>query len=378
MGKDYYKILGVGKTATAEEIKKAFRTKAHQYHPDKPGGDEAKFKELNEAYQVLGDSKKRAQYDQFGSAFEHAQAGGGFQGFEGFRDFSGFASGFNQGQNGSFQFDFGDLGDLFGQAFGFGSPRSSSGGAGGETKRGGRKSRGRDIEATMTIDFLESVFGAEKEIKLNKSVTCTKCGGGGAEPGSKVETCRTCNGAGAVNKVQRTILGNIQTRSTCDTCAGEGKIHSQKCSRCYGSGVTREVASLSVKIPAGIDHGQAIRLSGQGEAGERGAAAGDLYLKIKVTPSRDYSRQGDNIVSTLEIGFKQAALGDRIEVKTVDGPVTLKIPEGTQSGKVFILRDKGVPKLNTRGRGDHLVTVIVKTPTRLSREQRKILDDLNI
>jgi molecular chaperone DnaJ len=370
MGKDYYKILGVGKSASAEEIKKAFRTKAHQYHPDKPGGDEAKFKELNEAYQVLGDAKKRAQYDQFGSAFEHGQAGGGFQGFDGFRDFSGFASGFSQGQgqNGGFQFDFGDLGDLFGQAFGFG----------GETKRGGRKSRGRDIEATMTIDFLESVFGAEKEIKLNKTIVCTKCGGIGAEPGSKVETCRVCNGAGAVNKVQRTILGNIQTRMTCDTCGGEGKIHSQKCSRCYGSGVTREVATLSIKIPAGIDHGQAIRLSGQGEAGERGAAAGDLYLKIKVSPSRDFSRQGDNIISTLEIGFKQAALGDKIEVMTVDGPVTLKIPEGTQSGKVFILRDKGVPKINARGRGDHLVTIVVKTPTRLSRQQRKILEDLDI
>ena len=368
MGKDYYKILGVGKSASAEEIKKAFRTKAHQFHPDKPGGDEAKFKELNEAYQVLGDAKKRSQYDQFGSTFEHAQAGGGFQGFEGFRDFSGFANGFSQGQGGGFQFDFGDLGDLFGEAFGFG----------GTSKRSGRRSRGRDIEVSLFIDFMEAVFGAVKELKLNKSVVCSKCRGQGAEPGSKVETCRGCNGAGAVNRVQRTILGNIQTRATCDTCGGEGKIHSQKCSRCYGSGVTREVVALSVKIPAGIDHGQAIRLSGQGEAGERGAATGDLYLKIKVTPSRDFSREGDNIVSTLEIGFKQAALGDKIEVATVDGPVTLKIPEGTQSGKVFILRDRGVPKLNARGRGDHLVTVIVKTPARLSRQQRKILEDLDI
>ena len=367
MGKDYYKILGIGKNASAEEIKKAFRAKAHQYHPDKPGGDEAKFKEMNEAYQVLGDAKKRAQYDQFGSNFEHAQAGGGFHGFEGFRDFSGFASGFNQGQNGGFQFDMGDLGDLFGEAFGFGG-----------SKRSARRSRGRDIEATMTIEFTEAIFGTEKEIKLNKSVTCSKCGGQGGEPGSKVETCRSCNGAGVVNKIQRTILGNIQTRVTCEVCGGEGKTHSHKCSKCYGSGVTREVVSMSVKIPAGIDHGQAIKLSGQGEAGEHGAGAGDLYLKIKVNPSRQFNRQGDNILSRIEIGFKQAALGDKIEVATVDGPVNLKIPEGTQSGKVFILRDRGVPKLNARGRGDHLVTIIVKTPTRLTRQQRKLLEDLNI
>ncbi len=367
MGKDYYKILGVGKSASAEEIKKAFREKAHKFHPDKPGGDEQKFKELNEAYQVLSDAKKRSQYDQFGSTFEQARGQGGFHGFDGFRDFSDFASGFSQGGSGGFQFDFGDLGDIFGDAFGFGSG-----------SRGRRKQRGRDIEVSVTVDFLESVFGTEKKFSLNKAVACSKCHGQGAEPGSKVETCKTCGGTGVVTRLQRTILGNIQTRAACETCGGEGKTYSQKCSKCYGTGMTREVVNMSVKIPAGIDNGQSIRLSGQGEAGEKGAAAGDLFVKVRVTPDKRFRREGDNIVTVAEIGFRQAALGAKIEVETVDGPVTLKIPEGTQSGKVFILRDKGVHKLQGRGRGDHLVTVVVKTPAKLTREQRKILENLDL
>jgi molecular chaperone DnaJ len=367
MGKDYYKILGIDKGASADEIKKAFREKAHKFHPDKPGGDEAKFKELNEAYQVLGDATKRSQYDQFGSTFEQAQRGGGFTGFDGFRDFSGFANGFNQGQNGNWQFDLNDLGDVFGDMFGFGSGRG-----------GARKRRGNDIEVSLAVDFLEAVFGTEKEIALNKTVACDRCAGQGAEPGSKVETCNTCKGTGRVTRVQRTILGNIQSQTVCQTCEGSGKTYSQKCSKCRGAGITREVARLNVRIPAGINQNEAIRLSGQGEAGPKGAEAGDLYLKIRINPDKRFKRQDYDIISEQTIGFSQAALGDKIEIETVDGPVTLKIPEGTQSGRVFMLRGKGVPKLHSHGRGDHLVTIIVKIPIGLSRQQRKILEDLGI
>lgn len=367
MGKDYYKILGVDKNASADEVKKAFRQKAHQFHPDKPGGDEAKFKEINEAYQVLGDPNKRAQYDQFGSAFEQARERGGFHGFEGFRDFSDFASGFSSG-NGNFQFDFGDLGDIFGDMFGFGAPRAGR----------GRPRRGRDIEVSLEIDFTEAVFGTEKELTLNKTVTCGKCGGAGAEPGAKIETCKICRGTGRVVRLERTILGNIQTQTICSACEGEGKISSQKCSRCYGQGVVKEIVTLKVKIPAGIDDGESIRLSGQGETAPRGGASGDLYLKIRVAPSKKFRRDAYNILSEAEISFSQAALGSKIEVETVDGPVKLKIPEGTQSGKVFILREKGVPKLRGRGRGDHLVTVKVKIPTGLTRQQKKLLEELGL
>ena len=363
MSKDYYKTLGVEKTASQDEIKKAFRQKAHQYHPDKAGGDEAKFKEINEAYQVLGDEKKRAQYDQFGSVFEHTQSGGGFSGFDGFRDFSGFANGFNV--------NFEDLGDVFGglgDIFGFG----------GGKQRGTRARRGNDIEVTLTIDFFEAVFGAEKEIGLAKTVKCDKCQGNGAEPGAKIETCKTCRGSGRVSRVARTIFGQMQTQVSCPDCNGEGKTFSQKCSKCGGRGIVRELTNLKVGIPAGIDEGESIRLAGQGEAGAKGASAGDLYLKIRVKSDKRFERDGYDIKSIAEIKFSQAALGDKIEVETVDGLVKLKIPEGTQSGTVFRLRDRGVIKLQGRGRGDHLVKVIIKTPTNLSLKQRKALEELGV
>ncbi|NTU98416.1 molecular chaperone DnaJ [Candidatus Falkowbacteria bacterium] len=356
MSKDYYNILGVDKGASQEDIKKAFRKKAHEYHPDKPHGDEAKFKEINEAYQALGDPDKRAQYDRFGSNFEQAQGGG----FNGFRDFSGFSQG-------GVEFDLNDLGDMFGGMFGFG---------GGGRSRGPQK--GQDLEMSVTIDFKEAVFGVERELQLKKGISCSHCHGNGAEPGSKIDTCATCNGTGRVIRVQRTILGNVQTQTTCNVCNGEGKIPSQKCKKCGGIGVIKEVVTLKVKVPAGIDHGQTIRLNGQGEAGHRGAPAGDLYLHVRITPLKGFTRDGENIHSDVEIGMVQAALGTKIEVETVDGKVTLKIPEGTQSGKVFILRGYGVPKINGRNRGDHLVRVIVKTPTNLSRKQRQLLEDLGL
>ena len=369
MSKDYYNILGVGKGASQDEIKKAFRQKAHLYHPDKKGGDEAKFKELNEAYQVLGNAKKRAQYDQFGSTFEQAQAGGGFHGFDGFRDFSGFSNGFNINID-----DFGDIFSGIGDIFGFGSGRKKA------------AKNGRDIQAVLAIEFNEAVFGAEKEISLHKAVKCDKCKGNCAEPGSKIEICRTCGGSGRAVKIQRTILGNMQVQTICEDCAGEGKTYSKKCSRCSGTGICQELSKLKIKIPAGIDDGETIRLSGQGEAGEKGASAGDLYLKIRVNDDFRFSRDGYNIFSKVKIGFAQAALGSKIEVETVEGRVKLKIPEGTQSGRVFRLRGKGVPHLRGRGhfgssqarRGDHLVEIIVETPAGLTKKQKELLRELDL
>lgn len=361
MGKDYYNILGVSKGASQEEIKKVFRKKAHQYHPDKAGGDEAKFKEINEAYQVLGDSKKRAQYDQFGSSFEHAQAGGGFQGFDGFRDFSGFSNGFNVNMD--------DIGDIFGgigDIFGFGGGR------------GRNKARnGSDIQVMLNIDFNEAVFGVDKELNLRKKVVCDRCRGNGAEPGSKIKTCSTCGGSGVTTKTQRTILGNMQVQSACQDCAGEGKKYDKLCSNCRGSGISEELINLKVKIPAGIDNGETIRLSGHGQVGSKGARSGDLYLKIKIKADRRFRREGYNIFSRSEISFIQAALGDKIEVETVEGLIKLKIPAGTQSGTIFKLRGKGVARLRGGGRGDHLVEVIVKTPVNLNKKQKKILEEFD-
>lgn len=357
MSKDYYKILGVDKSASQEDIKKAFRKLAHQYHPDKTGGDEEKFKEINEAYQVLGDPDKRAKYDRFGSAFEHGQAGGGFHGFEGFRDFQGFSEGFNINMD--------DLGDMFGDIFGFGRERKEA-----------RSRRGNDVEINLAIEFMEAVFGFEKDIKVNKRVQCERCHGNGIEPGAKVDTCKTCSGTGRVTRMQRTFFGNMQVQTTCPECGGEGKTYSQKCTKCHGLGNVKEIVDLKVKIPAGIDDGQTIRLAGQGEAGAKGGPAGDLYLKINVKKDPRFARNGHDINSKAYINFTQAALGDKIDIETIDGPVQLKIPDGTQSGTVFKLKGRGVTRLNSHGRGDHLVEIIVKTPTHLTRQQKELLEGL--
>jgi len=364
MGKDYYKVLGVNKNSSQDEIKKAFRKKAHEFHPDKAGGDEAKFKEVNEAYQVLGDDKKRSQYDQFGSAFEGAQSHGGFHGFDGFRDFSGAANGMN--------FDMDDLGDLFGgigDMFGFG-------GRGGAKQA--RARRGNDIETVLTIDFNEAVFGTEKEVGLRKLVKCDRCAGNGAEPGAKIETCATCKGSGRITRAQRTILGTIQTQTVCPDCSGEGKTYTQKCSKCHGAGVTEDTVELKVKIPAGIDDGEAIRISGHGGAGMHGGPSGDLYIRVKVKSDKRFVRDRYDIKSEASIGFTQAALGDKIDIETIDGPLSLKIPAGTQSGTNFRLKGLGVYKLHNKGRGDHYVNVKIKTPTSLSRKQKQLLKDLDL
>jgi len=366
---DLYSVLGVDKNATQDEIKKAYRKLAHKYHPDKQGGDENKFKEVNSAYQVLGNEQKRKQYDQFGSSFNQAGGAGGPGGmnWEDFARAQGtagggpFGGGFNQ-QNVEF-----DMGDIFGDLFGFG--RRSSGGR-------SRSTQGNDIQTEMQVEFRDAVFGAEKLVDLYKYKICSKCGGDGAEPGSKIETCKTCQGRGQVERVQQTILGAFRTASVCPDCGGEGKTIGKKCTKCGGEGRAKESEKMKIKIPAGISDGETIRLAGKGEAGQKGTMPGDLFITIKVTPDPNFKREDDNIISEEDISFSQAALGDKIKVQTLDGKVMLKIPAGTQSGKVFKLSGKGVPHLRTRGRGDHLVTVNVVTPTKLTRQQKKLFEEL--
>lgn len=361
MSKDYYNTLGVAKDASPEEIKSAFRKKAHEHHPDK-GGNTEKFKELNEAYQVLGNPEKRQQYDQFGSAFQNGQAGGANWGG---------AGGFGGFQNGGMNFDFEDLGDMFG---GFGDIFGFSGGR----QNSKRQTRGRDMEMNMALDFLEAAFGTEKELNFTKNTTCSHCKGSGGEPGAKIETCKTCGGQGRVARVQRTILGNIQTQATCPQCEGEGKIYSQKCTQCTGSGVRREPVKIKVKIPAGINDGESIRLSGQGEAGQKNSPAGDLYLRVKLQPHKKFIREGYDIKTEEIISIKQAILGDKIEIETIHGVVKLKIPEGTQSGTIFKLKEKGITRLHNRGLGDQYVKVMVKIPNTITKKQKQILEDLGI
>lgn len=364
--KDYYSLLGVDKNASEEDIKKAFRKLAHQYHPDKTGGNADKFKEINEAYQVLGNAQKRQQYDQFGTTSDSAAGGFGGQGF----DWADFARQNGAGANGAnfdfSNFDLGDLGDLFGSAFGFG----------GRGRRGTGPQRGADLRAEMTIDFEESVRGVKKTISLHRRQACDHCEGAGAEPGSKVETCSTCQGTGQQTYAQRTPFGTFQTRSACRTCAGQGKTFEKLCRICDGTGINTVRGQINIDIPAGIDDEETIRVSGEGEAGLRGGPKGDLYIKMRVRPSKIFVREGYEILSKANISFPIAALGGSIMVETLDGPHKLDIPAGTQTGSTLRIKGLGVPKLHGRGRGDHLVEVVIKTPTSLSRKARKLLEEL--
>ncbi len=368
MAKDYYNILGVDRGATADDIKRAFRKLAHEHHPDKKGGDEARFKEINEAYQVLSNPEKRKQYDQYGQTFDQAQRQGGFGGFS-WEDLARQGGPFGGFRTDNVQFDFGDLGDMFGDLFGFGSTRRS--------RRRTERERGRDIQTEMELTFRESVFGGERVVSLVKEVRCPRCRGNGAEPGTKIETCPTCAGSGEVEQVRSTILGQVRSVGVCPECQGEGKIAREKCGRCKGEGRVREEETIKVHIPAGINSGQQIRLSGKGEAGKKGSESGDLYITVRVEADPEFERRDDDIHTTQEITFPQAALGTTLMVNALDGPEQLKIPAGTQAGKVFRLRGKGVPHLNRSGRGDHFVTVQVKTPTHLSRRQKALLEELD-
>lgn len=361
MAQDYYKTLGVNKSASADEIKAAFRKLAHEHHPDKKTGNNDKFKEINEAYQVLGNTEKRQQYDQYGQTFSGAGSGptgGGFN--SGGNPFGG--QGFGGFSSGGVNFDFGDLGDAFGSFFGGGSPQSG---------------RGQDLETEIGLEFEESVFGAEKELNLNKQIACDKCHGSGAEAGSKIISCKTCGGSGRVVRMQQTILGNFQSQATCSDCHGQGKKPEKACTKCQGSGHARGQEKIKVIIPAGISDGQSVKLTGKGEMGERGQA-GDLYIRVRVRSNKNFVRLGDDILSEAHINLKQAILGDKIKVKTVDGDVDLKIPEGTQSRTKFRLKGKGVTHLRSHGRGDQIIDVVVDIPKNLSRNQRKLLEQIEL
>lgn len=349
--RDYYEILGIGKDASADEIKKAYRKLAVKHHPDKEGGDESKFKEATEAYEVLKDATKRQRYDQFG----HAGVGGGAAGGNPFEGFQGF-----NGQ--SMHFDFGDmgLGDIFGSFFGGGGQRRS-------------EDMGRDLQTDVTLTFEEAVFGIEKTLHLTMNDVCSHCKGNRAEPGHELKTCDVCKGSGQVVQQMNTVFGAIQQASICKNCSGRGKIPEKPCSVCKASGVERVKQEITVKIPAGIDDGAVIRLREHGEAAANGNK-GDLYVQINVKPHKHFTREGDLILSNEHVDMVDAALGTEIEVQTVDGLVKMKVPAGTQSGTDFKLSNHGVPHIRDKNRGAHIVTVLVDTPTNISKAQKEVLE----
>ena len=354
MSKDYYSILGVDKKAPKEEIKKAFRTLAHKYHPDKKTGDDAKFKEINEAYSVLSDDQKRAQYDQFGSAGPSGFGGGQGQGFNGF-DFSQFTQG---GSAFGGEFDFGDI---FGDVFGGGGRRA-------QTKRG------RDISVDIELAFEEAVFGVERIILLNKVSKCETCGGNGAERGSELVTCTKCNGRGSIREVKRTFFGQFESTATCDVCHGTGKMPRVKCHTCGGLGVYKKESEIKVKIPAGIENGEMIRLSGGGEA-VAGGQSGDLYIKVHVKKHTLFRKDGQNLTTDLNIKLSDALLGAEVNLKTLDGDIKVKVPEGVTFGEVLRIKGKGVP--SERGsRGVILIKLHIQIPKRLSKEAKRVIESL--
>ena len=348
--RDYYEILGVGKDASADEVKKAYRRAAIEHHPDR-GGNEEQFKEVSEAYEVLKDSEKRKRYDQFG----HAGVGGSGG--------SPFGGGYG-GQN--VNFDFGDLGlgDIFNSFFGGGSQGSGQ----------RRQARGRDVEAGVEVTFEQAVFGTEVDLNLTLEDECEHCKGSTVEPGYELKTCDQCNGTGQVVQVTRTIFGNIQQATICPKCRGTGKIPEKLCTVCHGKGTKAKKQTIKLKIPAGIDDGATIRLREHGEAIADGPK-GDLYINIRVKSHKQFTREGDIILSEEHIDMVDAALGTEIDIQTVDGPIRMRVPAGTQSGADFKLSDHGVAHIRGNSRGPHIVTIIVDTPTKLSKNQKQLLED---
>lgn len=355
MAKDYYSILGVSKTANDDEIKKAFRRLAHEHHPDK-GGDPLKFKDVNEAYQVLSDKKKRQMYDQFGSAaFEQGAGPGGFGGGFGGFDFGGVNINME---------DF-DLGDVLGEMFGFGG-----------TRGGRREKRGRDMEAMLDLSFKEAAFGVDKTLRIVRQAQCSRCTGSGAEPGSKVEECMTCNGKGQVTQAQRTMLGTFQTVTTCPACHGRGKVPEKPCTQCRGTGVERREEDVTIGVPPGVETGSIIKVVGKGEAPVNAGATGDLYVKIRVKPDPFFEREGHDVLSDVTVPFTVLALGGDIKVPTLDGDEVVHVGECTPPGTTFVIKNKGIPYSRSGGRGNHVVNVGAEVPKKLTKEQKRLLEEL--
>ena len=354
MSKDYYSTLGVARDASESEIKKAYRDMSKKWHPDKHKGEkkaEDKFKEINEAYEVIGNAKRKQQYDQFGST--GGPSGGGAGGF----DFSGFQ-----------QNDMGDLGDMFSSFFG---------GQGGQQGRRGRNSnRGRDIQVRITIDFIDVVKGAQKVIAIEKFIICADCSGSGAADNGKLVTCTDCNGTGQVTHTAQSFFGTIQQAVVCGKCQGSGQVPEKPCTKCKGEGRKREKAEITVDVPAGIHDGQTLRMQGQGDAGKNGDASGELYVQIQVKNDPSFVRDNDDIRSEINVSVLDAVLGTEVKVNTVHGEVTLKIPAGTQPNQVLRLKGKGLPVLSSARTGDHYVTVKIEVPKKLSKQEKKLYEEL--
>lgn len=352
MAKDYYHILGVEKGATDDDIKKAFRKLAQKYHPDKKGGDEAKFKEVSEAYAVLSDKKRRAEYDTYGKTFAGGQGGPGFGGFD-FSNFQGF-DGFGQGGQ-AFEFD---LGDMFGEFF----------------SGGGRRSRGRDISIDIELSFSESVFGGERRVLISKVSACKSCGGTGAESGSDMISCSSCNGKGEVRESRNSFFGTFTATRACPRCFGRGQIPEKQCKACKGEGVANQREEIQVVVPPGVSDGEMIRMPGRGEAAP-GGGAGDLYVKLHVKPDPAFSREGNNLITSLPIKLTDALLGGTYKVRGVDGDILIEVPAGSEHGNTVRVRERGVP-LARGERGDLLVRLEIQFPKKLSKAARDIIEQL--
>lgn len=355
MAKDYYQILGISCDASEDEIKKAYRKLAHKYHPDK-GGDEKKFKEINEAYQILSDKEKKSQYDKFGRVFER---GAGFE--PGF-DFNFARGNFAEG----FEFDFGDLSEMMEDFFGFGV-----------SQRKKDLKRGKNIEVEMEVPLEDTLKGKEKEIILEKFVSCSRCQGVGAEPGTSVKECFSCRGTGQVQQIRRTPLGSFTRTTTCPECGGEGFRPEKPCNVCKGEGRIKGEERIRIFIPVGVDTNQVIKVERKGEAGKRSGRPGDLYIRIFIKPHSVFKRKGDDLYIQVPISLTQAALGDEIEISTLEGTkVFLKVPQATESGKVLRISGKGIPRFSGYGKGNMYVELIVKTPKKLTKKQKELLEKL--
>lgn len=370
--KDYYSLLGVAQNSTKEEIKKKYRELAHKYHPDK-GGDEARFKEINEAYQVLSDDQKRAQYDQFGQVFEGGQQGG-FSARGG--------SAFGGEWPGGFRFDFGgpfdeapgrgfadfDFSNVFEDFFG--------GNAGGNTRARTRERKGKDLKADLNISFEESILGGKRDLELSKLSRCGRCNGSGGEPGAKLKNCSTCQGKGNLQKSQRTFLGSFTQITTCPECTGSGKRPETICSQCRGRGVEQRIERLEIFIPKGVREGEILKISGKGEASMSGGTPGDLYIHLSVANHKTFRRQGDDLIASLPIRLSQAMLGATMAVDTLDGSIQLKIPEGTQAGDILKVRGKGAYLPSGYGRGDLLIEIKVEIPKKPVKKIKELAEKL--